>query len=201
MAATLVAAALSGCAAWAPQPTEPGVANAAAWQARQAQLGRLHGWTLRGRAGSGGALGFTGRLRWVQTGEAFVIDVAGPFGAGATRLTGTPNRVEIRNARNTWVTDDPQRLLREVYGWTLPVSGLRHWALGRPIPGVPATPQVDADGRLVALQQSGWTLRYPEYVDTGAGIALPAKVELETDGGDTRLRLLVESWGDLAPGA
>lgn len=190
---------LGGCATWAPAPTVPGVANPGAWQQRLSKLDRLDGWTLRGRAGSGGVIGFTGSIRWVQTGQSFVIDVAGPFGAGATRLTGTPQRVEIRNARDTWITDDPQALLQEIYGWNLPVSGLRHWALGRPIPDVAATLEVDDRGRLTGLQQSGWSISYTEYAETAIGLALPAKISLEN--GDASLRLLIESWSDLAPAA
>ena len=180
----------SGCVLW-PRPVVED-ANMVAWNARQAVLRELDEWTLQGRVASGGVLGFTGRLRWRQSMEQCVVDISGPLGAGATRVTGTSSRIEIRDAEGAWVTDDPEAALREAYGWTLPLTGLRQWAVGLPMADVPADLQVDASGRLVTLTQAGWTVTYEAYADTGAGVALPQKIII--DNGETRWRLLVDRW-------
>src|SRR3546814_20340657 len=59
---------------------------------------------------------------------------------------------------------------------TLFRSGLRWWVLGLPAPNAPAQIELDAQGRLAALTQVGWTLQYQEYQDVG-GIALPRRFE------------------------
>ena len=189
-AAVALIAMLGGCAHW-PQP-EAQSPDRVAWVERQAALRSLSQWTLSGRIASTGLFGFSGRVRWQQGHEQFVIDVAGPFGAGATRLSGVPERVEIRNADGTWVTTDPETVLREAYGWTLPLHGLKNWALGLPIDGVPAQVTVNSAGQLQHLEQSGWTIQYESYQQTDVGLDMPQK--LTVDNGETRWRLLVDRW-------
>ncbi len=194
-----VVLAVAGCATWSqPEPAESG--DQRAWQARQQVLAALTQWTLQGRIASTGLFGFSGRVRWQQRQDRFVIDVAGPFGAGATRLTGHPGHVEIRNAEGTWVTNDAQGDLQRAYGWTLPLAGLQRWAIGLPIAGEPARITLDAQGQLLTLEQAGWRMTYEQYMPLDAGPTLPHKLLI--DNGDTRWRLLVDRWqlaGD--PGA
>ncbi|WP_348673297.1 lipoprotein insertase outer membrane protein LolB [uncultured Abyssibacter sp.] len=182
---------LGGCTHWGVQPGEE-AADERAWAQRQAALRSLTHWTLNGRIASTGLFGFSGRVRWQQADETFVIDVAGPFGAGATRLTGHPQQVEIRNADGAWVTSDPEGMLRDAYGWTLPLDGLQAWALGLPIDGVPAAVTVNGAGQLQTLEQAGWVIHYEAYAPTDTGLAMPQK--LTVDNGETRWRVLVDRW-------
>lgn len=189
VAFTLVS--LVGCATWTgPRPAQTG--DEAAWQARRAALQTVTHWSLNGRIAATGLFGFSGRVRWQQRGEQFVIDVAGPFGAGATRLSGSADQVEIRNAEGAWVTTDAQGDLQRAYGWTLPLAGLERWALGLPIPGQPARWVLDGNGRLLTLEQAGWTVTYERYTQPVSGPALPQKLLI--DNGETRWRLLVDRW-------
>lgn len=166
-----------------------------AWQARKAQLETLDHWALTGRAAASGSFGLKGSLRWVQRGEHFTLDVRGPFGIGAARLDGTPQRVRVRSGQQEWITNEPEELLLQEFGWTLPVRALRHWVTGLPAPGPVDTLQVDARGRVTQLSQAGWTVTYADYAPAPL-IELPGQLRAEQGG--TTLKLGIDRW-DLAP--
>src|SRR3546814_14480614 len=84
----------------------------------------------------------------------FEIRIAGPFGAGAVAISGTPDHVEIRTKDGIEHTDDPQAWLFQRAGWSFPIAGLRWWVLGLPAPNAPAQIELDAQGRLAALTRS-----------------------------------------------
>jgi len=187
--AGLLLALLGGCAT--TRAPAPGKANEAAWHARQAALSQLSRWTMEARAGSGGIFGWSGSMHWVQNGSHFDIRIAGPLGVGAVRIAGTPQAIRVRTADKTYQTSHPERLLRERLHMSLPVSGLRYWALGLPQPGTPAQVRVDDKGLLRHMRQAGWTLTYSHYVSTH-GRQLPQRFSAQK--GDTRVRIVVEQW-------
>lgn len=77
-------------------------------------------------------------------------------------------------------------------GWQLPLSGLRHWILGRPDPQAQIFDlQLDAGGRLAELRQLGWHIRYERYAEFD-GLALPTKLTLENP--RLRAKLAVRRW-------
>lgn len=186
-----VVATLTGCQSFAPEPAVRSDAASQAWQARQAQLQQLQSWTLTGRAASGGGFGLKGSLRWVQRDDRFTLNVRGPFGIGAAQLRGTPARVEVRSGKQTWVTNEPEELLLQEFGWTLPVRALRYWAIGLPAPGAPADFSLDAKGRITSLMQAGWTVEYADYTAAPL-IELPGT--LKAAQGETTLKLSIDRW-------
>src|SRR3546814_670822 len=116
-------------------------------------LASIQHFTLNGRAASG--VGVKADLRWQQFDDGhFEIRIAGPFGAGAVAISGTPDHVEIRTKYGIEHTDDPQAWLFQRAGWSFPIAGLRWWVLGLPAPNAPAQIELDAQGRLAALTQS-----------------------------------------------
>jgi len=83
-----------------------------------------------------------------------------------------------------------QSLTREVLGWDLPLSGLRHWVIGRADPAVPVQAEDrDKNQRLKSLMQGDWRISYLEYFGESA---LPARLALAYD--RLKLRLIVERW-------
>src|SRR3546814_19517688 len=73
-------------------------------------LASIQHFTLNGRAASG--VGVKADLRWQQFDDGhFEIRIAGPFGAGAVAISGTPDHVEIRTKDGIEHTDDPQAWL------------------------------------------------------------------------------------------
>ena len=170
---------LTGCASLQGPVTEaadPTAVNAA-WSARQQQLSSLSGFELIGRVAVTGG-GLSGALRWQQQGEVFRVRIAGPFGAGALSMEGTPAQVAIKGKDIDLVTDQPEQVLAARTGWRLPLGSLRWWVLGLPAPDValPASVTLDAQGRALALQQRGWTLRYSHYREDLLP-AMPGRIE------------------------
>jgi outer membrane lipoprotein LolB len=165
-----------------------------AWEARRAQLARIDRFTLQARVSSGGLLGVKGNLHWRQTPDAFDMRVAGPFGVGAATISGRGREVEIRTARRSFVTQDPEGDLKARLGWTFPVSHLRYWVLGQPAPGSRAELEFDGDGRIVAIAQDDWTLEFVEYQRAGA-LELPRRFEVAN--AEIRLKVVVDAWSDL----
>lgn len=133
-----------------------------------------------------------GDLRWRQLPQdRFELRVTGPFGIGALELRGDAQSVEVRSKEGVFQTTDPEGWLRERYGWSLPIAGLRYWALGVPAPGIPATLDFDTLGRAARLQQGGWSIDYAEYADASA-LSLPRR--FDADNQQVRLRLLIDRW-------
>lgn len=175
---------LSGCAGLAPR--EPAAVPAA------------DAWALEGRI----ALrledeGWHASVLWEQRAERYHIRLQGPLGQGALELTGGPAGVVLERADGRISqARDPDILLYQETGWQLPVSGLRYWVRGRPLPELEARSRRDDQGRLVELHQAGWDIRYTDFFDTGA---LPRRIELVN--GEVRVRLVIDAWQHLGEAA
>lgn len=182
---------LAGCAT-TRAPVRPSDAELdARWQAHAAQLAQVHGFTLQGRAADGG--GVQAQVHWQQFPDGrFTLRLSGPFGVGTVLIRGDAQRVEIQTRDERLETTDPEAWMRTRLGWTFPVQGLRYWILGQPAPTLAAArPQLDDQGRLLLLEQGGWSLEYREYVDS-QGLALPRR--LEATQGERRLKLVIDRW-------
>lgn len=163
------------------------------WETRTEVLGHLEDWQFKGRiAVKSGDEGFNGKMNWSQQGEAFDATVGGPLGMGTVRIEGDGRTVALtdRDGEKT-VLPDAERDLRMRFGWTIPVTSLRYWALGIPDPDMPATTEFDADGRLVRLEQSTWTVRISGYRE-GGGQSMPRI--LTATNPDTRVRMVIDHW-------
>lgn len=187
--------ALFGCAA-APQdrPDDP----QAAWERRQVILTRQQTWALSGKlAVHAEQEGWFAGLNWWQDGEQFQVDLKDSFGRIVARIEGDENEVALTQQDGSKITAaTPEQLTRELYGWTLPLSGLRYWVLGAPAPGDDSTQReehrvLDNYGRLTELHQAGWIVEYQQYQDLEP-VALPEKISVS--GHDLRLKLIVEEW-------
>ena len=193
--AALLAAApmlLSACAATMPARQAP--AGEAQWSLHQASLQPIDRFLMSGRVTSA-ELSLRADLRWREDADGrYELRLSGPFGAGAVELRGDAQGVEVRNSDGSQYTSDPEGWIRARYGWTLPIKGLRHWALGLPIPGAPSQRMLDDSGRLATLAQNGWTLSYTEYRAQN-GYDLPRR--FEADNGQVKLKLLIDRWDEL----
>lgn len=159
----------------------------ASWEARRSTLQAWSSYGLRGRvAVARGDEGFSGALRWVQSGVRVRLEIDGPLGVGGARYDLDP------------ATVDGQRL-QLALGIPVPVTSLRYWLLGVPDPTTAAEESLDSGGvRLTALRQEGWTVAYPRYAAVpGTGLDLPQRIEVSREG--LRLRLLIEAWEGLRP--
>ena len=177
---------LAGCAT-TPESTHNSAAVNTAWTLRQQQLSAVQGFEATGRIAVKGG-GLSGSLRWEQDGEHFKLRIAGPFGAGALSVQGTPDEVAIKGKDIDLVTTEPTRVLAERTGWRLPLDSLRWWALGLPAPQHKANITLDAEGRALQITQADWMLRYSDYRSDSVP-ALPRRIEASQGGWSATLVL------------
>lgn len=181
---------LSGCAAVRPSVDLPPLTT---WELRQEVLGSVEDWAFQGRvAVKAGNEGFNGKFNWTQTGPSFYATVSGPLGIGTVVIEGSDNAIILTDKDGTKSPlVDPERELYYRYGWTIPVSSLRYWALGIPDPAAEAVTKVDDAGHLVNLEQNEWVVKISRYRES-AGQPMPRT--LTATNPDTRVRMVIDKW-------
>ena len=186
----VIAVALSACAASRPVVELPELTT---WELRQEVLGQLRDWEFRGRiAVKAGEDGFNAKFNWAQTGEAFKATVSGPLGMGTVKIQGNDQVITLTDKDGVETTlNDPEAELYYRYGWAIPVASLRFWALGIPDPAIAAESEVDADGRMIRLEQRDWLVKISRYQEH-AGQVMPRTLTA-TDPG-TRVRMVIDKW-------
>ena len=164
------------------------------WQANRDKLTQLDKWELKGRiAVSMKKQAWSASLQWAQERQNYQINIIAPLGQGSIELEGDGHGVSMRVAKNRILhADAPETLLRKSLGWSAPVSGLRYWIRGIPVPGKRVTNLLlDGKGRVNQMQQSGWQISYSRYSSRG-DIELPGKIALQN--GRIKLRLVIRDW-------
>ena len=153
----------------------------------------MNRWSLDGRVAiARGAEGFSGGLSWRQDGAHADIEIRGPLGGTAFSIKVDGERMSVADGRGASLDGDAAlEFLTSELGAPLPVSQLRFWLVGVSAPDAPQLESIGTDGRLASLEQFGWWVRYLRYQSV-SGIALPARMEIESEG--TRMRLAIANW-------
>jgi outer membrane lipoprotein LolB len=135
--------------------------------------------------------GYSARLRWHHDVASDAVWLYSPVGSTIASLVANGDHATLVTAKKeTYSSDDVQGLTREVLGWDLPLTGLRHWVLGRPDPEVPVSRmEHDDQSRIRRLTQGGWDVEYVAYAGDSL---LPASMVLRYP--DLRMRLIIDGW-------
>lgn len=163
------------------------------WEARKRILGQTAEWEFAGRIGvSAGTEGFNGKFWWRQDGVVFRARISGPLGVGTIFINGDRRELTLTD-RDGVVTEmeDAEIELRERYGWTIPVSSLRYWALGIPDPSSESDESLNEDGVLASLSQQSWQVTFAQYAE-GGGQMMPRLLTAVDD--DIKVRLVIDNW-------
>lgn len=163
------------------------------WESRQEILAGVDEFEFAGRIGvRTGDEGFNGQLWWRQDGVVFRARISGPLGAGTVFINGDRGEITV-TGRDGVVTElhDAEAELRQMYGWTIPVTSLRFWALGIPDPASPAETEFGDDGRLAKLHQRNWQVDITQYRE-GGGQLLPRRLTAVNN--DVKVRLVIDTW-------
>lgn len=190
-AAALAAACvvIAGCARLPPVPATDEAASSRLYRERAALLTAINTWELRGRiavsipadaAKGDGKRGGQAQFHWLRSGSDQTITLSGPFNRGALRIETGAHGARIRYPNGeTRSASNVETLVEQETGWPLPVSALDSWLLGLALPNQPAKSTLDASGRLITLDQSGWQIRFEKYENAGeTNPSLPHRLDL-----------------------
>lgn len=167
-------------------------------------------WQLSGKIGlRAPQLAESAYINWRQCGDNFAVRISGPLGQTVARIDGRNDRLTLQfEGREPMTTSEPEALMQQQLGWSLPIRALRYWVHAEAAPGGDAEfsgPQQQPN----SLRQQNWQVDYLAYHQNGATI-LPAKLRLNRDsfirndkgGGNENLQatLLINEWllGDAA---
>lgn len=175
----------------------------AAWSDQRERLEALSGWRAEGRLAvrtddDAGNANFV----WVEAGdERFRLRLEGPLGQGGARLVVDGERAVLTTGDGQrYAGPDAGRLLDDLYGWNIPVAGLRQWMVG--LPGADADYELDRFGRITALDWRGWHIEYRRYRQVG-DLDLPATLIATRADSGTEIRVAIDQWepeaGDESP--
>ncbi len=170
------------------------------WQSKQSALAKIDSWKMHARIGlrdndrSGSA-----SLIWEESPEQRTLRLIGPLGGGLIILKQDGSGVTLKdNKGRVRYSPYADELIYRVTGWKIPVSGLRWWLLGLTEPGSKAVTTIDAEHRLLTVQQAGWKVSLDKYTQFGEH-ELPASIIFETvavreDERYIRMKVIVKDW-------
>ncbi|MBB3170140.1 lipoprotein insertase outer membrane protein LolB [Simiduia aestuariiviva] len=181
---------LVGCARLQPLPAD--------WQLdqREQALLAIDHWRFDGKLGvkapSDSGSVYVG---WSQRAEAYAIQMQGPLGQGGGTLVGGPSGVRLQQGDRELAAPTASALVRDAFGWELPMSALPFWVRGLPAPDLKQRQSIerDAQGLLTKQYQDGWVLEYSQY-KLVQGHALPGKLKAESKALGLRLVLVISDW-------
>lgn len=189
LAVVALALLLAGCASTRQAAPDP----ESTWQERRARLQALDEWQADGRLSvrverDGGQANFT----WIQAGGTYRLRLTGPWGQGGAVLEAGQGAAELDAAEGRHYRGANARsLLASVYGWDIPVGGLRYWLVG--LPGEGNEYSLDRFGRLDRLTWNEWEIVYESYRRI-QGVELPTDIRVERDA-ETRVNIAIDEWG------
>lgn len=130
-------------------------------------------------------------VRWKHLAQSDEILLLTPLGQTAARIFYDASVATLDEGGKHYQADDVEALMDQVLGWHLPLRGLRHWMLGRAVPGTSARITHDSQGRVSQLHQDGWEVSYVNYADSRLD-SMPTRLELRR--ADVQATLLIDKW-------
>jgi outer membrane lipoprotein LolB len=187
----LLTAVISGCSLSPSLP--PQEYNPLFWPLHQQLISEQTHWSLKGKIGIFREKKHaSASLSWDQQGKNYRIYMAGPLGQGAVNIQGTEHKIDLEiSGDGHYSAANPEALLMEHLGWSLPVSDLHYWIKGLPAPNSPHTKHLNPQHQLASLFQDGWDITYKSYQRIGETV-LPRKIVLERE--HIRLTLVIKEW-------
>lgn len=129
---------------------------------------------------------------WQAQADHYTLTLRAPLGVGTLKVVGKGGYIALIKPDGQKVSaKNPEQLLLQETGWSLPISGLADWIKGQPIKGVACQTIDDANHRLSILKQNGWTIHYLHYTRI-SGMNLPDKINFNTE--KIFLKVVIKKW-------
>ncbi len=138
--------------------------------------------------------GASGRIKWQHlTDENDNIQIFSPFGKKIASIVKTADQVTLTQKNGKSMREkDIETLTEKALGFRLPLTGLKHWALGKPTKNSIVNYMTwDETGSVRTLQQDGWNIEYSDYKKNGRYF-LPRKIVLKNK--QLKLKLRIDEW-------
>jgi outer membrane lipoprotein LolB len=173
------------------------------WDIRQQQLGNIDEWEIHARTvifleDKVYPLG----INWVRRQEYSLIVIEASFGQGVIRIESNVSTDKNKQFKLTLADGryhlgaTPEALLFNLYGWSIPVSGLKSWIKGLPQPNVDSNYKIYGSGKLKSLRQNGWLVNYLDYFsEQEQPQQLPKRLYLKHD--NMGIKIAIERWAKL----
>ena len=131
-------------------------------------------------------------ILWIENHDRYNVSLYGPLGTQGLKLTGQPGHVTLITADGKrFIAESAEQLLAENWGFHLPLSNLRYWIRGLPVPGIPHDSRFDNQHRLIFLNQQGWRVEFQDYVATKT-IDLPNKLLINS--ATLKTKIVIYQW-------
>jgi outer membrane lipoprotein LolB len=130
-------------------------------------------------------------VRWMHKAHADEILLLAPLGQTAARIQRDSNRATLEASGRRYVASDMESLMQQALGWQLPLSGMRYWLFGLPVPDDESSIEMAPSGQLGVLRQQGWAISYTKYA-TESMESLPLRMEMKRDG--MEVTLIIDEW-------
>jgi len=179
--------------ACAPIQQSPVTSTPASWPQYQQQVTQLTRWNIMGKLGiRTPEQSNSARFNWQQLEQHFDISVTNLLGQSVASISGSDKEVQLIIAgHGNYITDQPDTLLQQELGWTLPISMLRYWVKGIPSPDSEAIYQLNNQGLMDSLSQADWQVDFIRYKALESH-SLPSKIRLQQ--GNIKLTLIIKRW-------
>lgn len=184
-----VLALLAGCAS---SPTATDSAQSS-WGQRSLRLAQLQNWQAEGKLALRNAgQAESANLLWRQRGKHSELQLSGPLGMAATRITSDGKTLDIQRGNEHQQMDiSSPHAIQLNTGWDLPLAALPYWLRGIPQPGA-APDELQIEHELLrSLQQDGWQVEFQGYATFGT-YTLPTRLQVKR--GATSARLVIRHW-------
>jgi outer membrane lipoprotein LolB len=136
--------------------------------------------------------GFSGRMRWHHHPDGDDISFYSPLGSQLGQITAGADGVTLQTSdQKSYRAEDTQALMQQTLGWSLPLTDLTDWVLGRPTHGQSQILAWDAAGNITHMRQQEWDIEYAQYMEVD-GKQLPGKISLKS--APLNLKLVIEQW-------
>ena len=112
----------------------------------------------------------SGSVRWILGTQEERLDILSPTGAAVARLTISENQARLKTDDNEYIASDAESLFKEALNLQFPVNAMRSWIRGFESPDLPLQSiKKDSEGRITALMQDGWVVRYSGSLSIESG--------------------------------